>query len=354
MAYNSKYTGAQVDALLDRAGEAPQTYDIGWLIDLLPKSTGAVTITKERFDEVKAAYDAGRMFVAKGGPLKAEYDEGEEDDTVVDRWIDLSGFFGCDYDSVKYWDNPAIAKFTIHHDVSADTYGGTFYYRHLAEAEDVAKRFLDISTLCTKVYNHCNGTMTIAETGIDSTVFEELKTAIENHYYIPGMIWSTVDDTDIRMKAALEFGPVGDSCYRYIDFQLSVNSDDSILITVYEVYSIDGYIQDIIDSNTLPEITLRQKVAHIFTDIFDNSDTIIVSLPTDSPNVNYGSYTLFESELIFTTGDTAPTVSWPDTLRWPGGEVMAIEANTTYEFHVLGYYGGNFNIVGNAFKAAES
>ena len=30
MEYNSKYTGAQVEALLDRAGTVPQTYVIGW------------------------------------------------------------------------------------------------------------------------------------------------------------------------------------------------------------------------------------------------------------------------------------------------------------------------------------
>lgn len=64
MAYNSKYTGAQVEALLDRAGAAPQTYDIGWLMDLISTSgNGTVTLTAEQFNEVKAAYDAGKIFV---------------------------------------------------------------------------------------------------------------------------------------------------------------------------------------------------------------------------------------------------------------------------------------------------
>lgn len=65
MAYNSKYTGAQVEALLDRAGAAPQTYDIGWLMDLISTSgNGTVTLTAEQFNEIKAAYDAGKIFVA--------------------------------------------------------------------------------------------------------------------------------------------------------------------------------------------------------------------------------------------------------------------------------------------------
>ena len=67
MAYNSKYTGAQVEALLDRAGTVQQTYDIGWLMDLISTSGGGIVIlTAEQFNEVKAAYDAHKTFVASG------------------------------------------------------------------------------------------------------------------------------------------------------------------------------------------------------------------------------------------------------------------------------------------------
>lgn len=65
MAYNSKYTGAQVEALLDRAGTVPQTYDIGWLMNLISASgNGTVTLTAEQFNEIKAAADAHKIFVA--------------------------------------------------------------------------------------------------------------------------------------------------------------------------------------------------------------------------------------------------------------------------------------------------
>lgn len=67
MEYNSKYTGAQVEALLDRAGTVPQTYDIGWLMDLISTSgNGTVTLTAEQFNEVKAAADAHKIFVSYG------------------------------------------------------------------------------------------------------------------------------------------------------------------------------------------------------------------------------------------------------------------------------------------------
>lgn len=64
MEYNSKYTGAQVEALLDRAGAAPQTYDIGWLMNLISTSSSTATLTAEQFNEVKAAADAHKIFVA--------------------------------------------------------------------------------------------------------------------------------------------------------------------------------------------------------------------------------------------------------------------------------------------------
>ena len=67
MEYNSKYTGAQVEALLDRAGAAPQTYDIVWLLNLVSNQYGTATLTAEQFNEIKAAYDAGKIFVGYSG-----------------------------------------------------------------------------------------------------------------------------------------------------------------------------------------------------------------------------------------------------------------------------------------------
>ena len=66
MAYNSKYTGAQVEALLDRAGAAPQTYDIGWLMNLISTSGNNTALTAEQFNEIKAAADAPKIFVGYG------------------------------------------------------------------------------------------------------------------------------------------------------------------------------------------------------------------------------------------------------------------------------------------------
>ena len=71
MEYNSKYTGAQVEALLDRAGTVPQTYNIEWLMNLFSATENNVTITAEQFNEIKAAIDARKIFVGFGQVLSS-------------------------------------------------------------------------------------------------------------------------------------------------------------------------------------------------------------------------------------------------------------------------------------------
>ena len=83
MAYNSKYTGAQVEALLDRAGAAPQTYDIGWLMNLLSTTENNVTLTAEQFNEIKAAYDAGKIFVSHGQVFSSSAFSNEDGTFVI-------------------------------------------------------------------------------------------------------------------------------------------------------------------------------------------------------------------------------------------------------------------------------
>lgn len=84
MAYNSKYTGAQVEALLDRAGTVPQTYDIGWLKNLFSTSGNSiVTLTAEQFNDVKAAVDAHKIFVGDGQVLSSIVYSNEDGTFVI-------------------------------------------------------------------------------------------------------------------------------------------------------------------------------------------------------------------------------------------------------------------------------
>lgn len=82
MAYNSKYTGTQVEALLDRADTVPQTYNIEWLMDLFSATENNITITAEQFNDVKAAADAHKIFVSHGQVLSSSV-EYYEDRTYI-------------------------------------------------------------------------------------------------------------------------------------------------------------------------------------------------------------------------------------------------------------------------------
>lgn len=96
MAYNSKYTGAQVEALLDRAGAAPQIYDIGWLMNLISASGNNIaTLTAEQFNEIKAAADAGKTFM-DGGEVYSTLSGSSEGNTVIGlaRLYSLSSSYG--------------------------------------------------------------------------------------------------------------------------------------------------------------------------------------------------------------------------------------------------------------------
>ena len=131
MAYNSKYTGAQVEAILDRADTVPQTYDIGWLINLISTSPEYhTTLTAEQFNEIKAAADAHKIFVASGQVFSSSAYTDEEFNNIIlanlsDNFVTTlvvgsrSGMYGASLENnqiVTQYDLSGYAKKT---DISA-------------------------------------------------------------------------------------------------------------------------------------------------------------------------------------------------------------------------------------------
>ena len=79
-----------MEALLDRVGAVPQTYDIEWLMNLFSTSTdGTVTLTAEQFNEIKEAAVAHKIFVAYGQVFSSSTSY-HGDDT----YIELTKLFG--------------------------------------------------------------------------------------------------------------------------------------------------------------------------------------------------------------------------------------------------------------------
>ena len=91
----TKADKTEVEALLDRVGAVPQTYDIEWLMNLFSTSTdGTVTLTAEQFNEIKAAAVAQKIFVGYGQVFSSSTSY-HGDDT----YIELTKLFG-DYVSI--------------------------------------------------------------------------------------------------------------------------------------------------------------------------------------------------------------------------------------------------------------
>ena len=74
-----------------------------------------------------------------------------------------------------------------------------------------------------------------------------------------------------------------------------------------------------------PTVQLAWETVHQLTDTPTSLTVTMPDAPTDST---------VESVLKFTTGDTAPTVTWPSGLLWAHGTPTPVAANATYEFAV--------------------
>lgn len=131
MAYNSKYTGAQVEALLDRADTVPQTYDIGWLINLISTSPEYnTTLTAEQFNEIKAAADAHKIFVASGQVFSSSaYTDEEFNDIILANLSDnfvttllvgsRSGMYGASLENNQIVTQDDLTGYAKKTDISA-------------------------------------------------------------------------------------------------------------------------------------------------------------------------------------------------------------------------------------------
>ena len=97
-----------------------------------------------------------------------------------------------------------------------------------------------------------------------------------------------------------------------------------------------------------PSVTLAlNKVVECTSEAPTSVSVSLPSAPTSEAD------RALECVLRFRTGASAPTVSFPAELRWANGEVMAVEADTNYEFSIV-YSIDGWNIIGQAFKAAAS
>lgn len=97
-------------------------------------------------------------------------------------------------------------------------------------------------------------------------------------------------------------------------------------------------------SGTTPSVQLAWGTVHQLTDFPTSIGLTLPAAPADSR---------VESVLKFTTGTTAPNVTFPTNLIWAGKKAVPIAAETTYEFSIsYDMKAAKYTIVGEGFGAA--
>ena len=342
----TKADKTEVEALLDRVGAIPQTYDIEWLINLFSTSTdGTVTLTAEQFNEIKAAADAHKIFVAYGQVFSSSTSY-RGDDT----YIELTQSFG-DYVStliISSLNGTYNVSVTSDQIITKDDLSG------YAKASDIPTKtsqltndsgFAKASDVPTKTSQLTNDSNFLTEIPIASdTKVGGIKVSTNSGYSINNTGLFELNSATSTSKGIVSIGT-----------GLTVNSGKVTLNTATSS-SLGGVIvpdNGTISVDTSGNISVSDKVA-LKTDLDSKQDAITYSSSSNS------SVTLTANSLIdlgtrnsaitvllpstassdhkeywfrFTADSTtAPSLSLPSSVLWQDGKTPTIKPGETYEF----------------------
>lgn len=343
------YTKSQVDSSINAAIDelaAPQTYDIGWLMDLISTSGNEiVTLTAEQFNEVKAAYDAGKIFVGYGQVFSSSAYSNEDGTFVIltessDNFVttltvaSLTGAY-----KARLTNNQIITQ--------NDLYG-------YAKSSDIPTKtsqltndsgFAKSSDIPTKTSQLTNDSNFLTEIPIASdTKVGGIKVSTNSGYSISNTGLFELNSATSTSKGIVSIGT-----------GLTVNSGEVTLNTATSS-NLGGVIvpnNGTISVDTSGNISVSDKVA-LKTDLDSKQDAITYSSSSNS------SVTLTANSLIdlgtrssaitvllpstashdhkeywfrFTADSTtAPSLSLPSSVLWQDGKTPTIKPGETYEF----------------------
>ena len=342
------YTKEQTDSSINTAMEAmatPQTYDIVWLLNLVSTPSGTATLTAEQFNEVKAAADAHKIFVAYS--------------MVYSSGIITNG------------SNTAIILATLNDDYVErlgvlsrnGTYSATLIYNQIITEDDLSgyAKSSDIPTKTSQLTNDSGfakasdvPTKTSQLTN-DSNFLTEIPIASDTK--VGGIKVSTNSGYSISNTGLFELNSATSTSKGIVSIGtgLTVNSGKVTLNTATSS-NLGGVIvpdNGTISVDTSGNISVSDKVA-LKTDLNSKQDAITYSGSLDS------SVTLTANSLIdlgtrssaitvllpstashdhkeywfrFTADSTtAPSLSLPSSVLWQDGKTPTIKSGETYEF----------------------
>lgn len=341
------YTKEQTDSSINAVTMAvPQTYDIGWLMNLFSTSGGNITLTAEQFNEIKAAYDAGKIFVTHSNVYSSVISiyEGttaiglmrlsDSDIVTILGVISRNGTY-----KASLVDNQIITRYDLN---------------GYAKASDIPTKtsqltndsgFANASDIPTKTSQLTNDSNFLTEIPIASgTKVGGIKVSTNSGYSISNTGLFELNSATSTSKGIVSIGT-----------GLTVNSGKVTLNTATSS-NLGGVIvpdNGTISVDTSGNISVSDKVA-LKTDLNSKQDAITYSSSSNS------SVTLTANSLIdlgtrdsaitvllpstansdhkeywfrFTADSTtAPSLSLPSSVLWQDGKTPTIKPGETYEF----------------------
>ena len=341
------YTKEQTDSSINAALEAaPQTYDIGWLLNLISPSNNAATLTAEQFNEVKAAYDAGKIFVTHSNVYSSVISIYEG--TTA---IGLMTLSGSDIVTV-------LAVISRNGTYNASLIDNQFITQYdltgYAKSSDVPTKtsqltndsgFANTSDIPTKTSQLTNDSNFLTEIPIASgTKVGGIKVSTNSGYSISDTGLFELNSATSTSKGIVSIGT-----------GLTVNSGKVTLNTATSS-SLGGVIvpnNGTISVDTSGNISVSDKVA-LKTDLDSKQDAITYSSSSNSSVtltanslIDLGTRNSAITVLLPSTASsdhkeywfrftadytTAPSLSLPSSVLWQDGKTPTIKPGETYEF----------------------
>ena len=343
----TKADKTEVEALLDRVGAVPQTYDIGWLLNLISTSAdGTATLTAEQFNEIKAAYDAGKIFVTHSNVYSSIISIYEG--TTAIGLITLSGS-----DIVTM-----LAIISRNGIYNASLFDNRFITQYdltgYAKASDIPTKtsqltndsgFAKASDVPTKTSQLTNDSNFLTEIPIASgTKVGGIKVSTNSGYSINNTGLFELNSATSTSKGIVSIGT-----------GLTVNSGKVTLNTATSS-NLGGVIvpnNGTISVDTSGNISVSDKVA-LKTDLDSKQDAITYSSSSNSSVtltanslIDLGTRSSAITVLLPSTANsdhkeywfrftadstTAPSLSLPSSVLWQDGKTPTIKPGETYEF----------------------
>ena len=329
--YTKEQIDSSINAVNDVAQDAmtaamavPQTYNIEWLMNLFSATENNVTITAERFNEIKAAIDERKIFVGFGQVLSSgAYSDGGR--TYITLTQLSENFVNVYYlSSVKY--NASLSYYQIITQYDLNDY---------AKASDIP----------TKTSQLTNDSNFLTEIPIASgTKVGGIKVSTNSGYSISNTGLFELNSATSTSKGIVSIGT-----------GLTVNSGKVTLNTATSS-NLGGVIvpnNGTISVDTSGNISVSDKVA-LKTDLDSKQDAITYS-SSSSSNVTLTANSLIDlgtrssaiTVLLPSTASsdhkeywfrftadstTAPSLSLPSSVLWQDGKTPTIKPGETYEF----------------------